>query len=110
MNSSVDLGSDASPYPEHIDGARFAKGMAILRVFVGVIFFANGLAKLEPELGRIDVGWYHGNLITQQGARGILNFEVNDRQVREGAPRGTKVPGIKWITIRHNRSLLRWPF
>ena len=78
--------------------SRFAMGMAVLRIFMGIIFLANGLAKVEPELGRVDVGWYHGNLITQQGARGILNFEVNDRQVRDGAPRGTKVPGVSWIT------------
>jgi uncharacterized membrane protein YphA (DoxX/SURF4 family) len=94
-----------------IDGDVFARGMAILRIFVGVIFLANGLAKVEPELGRIDVGWYHGNLITQDGARRILNFEVNDRQVREGAPRGTKVPGVKWFTnevILEHWDVFKW--
>lgn len=103
--------SDINHSRNGIDGVRFAKGMAILRIFLGIIFFANGLAKLEPELGRIDVGWYHGNLITQQGARGILNFEVNDRQVREGAPRGTKVPGIEWITnevILEHWDIFKW--
>ena len=81
-----------------IDGARFAKGMAALRIFFGIILFANGLAKLDSDLGRVDIGWYHANLITQDGARRILGFEVNDRQIREGAPRGTQVPGVSWMT------------
>ncbi len=97
--------------PGLIDGVRFAWGIAILRIFMGLVFFANGLAKVEPELGRIDVGWYHGNLVTQNGARQILNFEVNDRQVREGAPRGTKVPGVKWIAnevILEHWNVFKW--
>ncbi len=73
----------------------FARGMAIIRIFFGLILFANGLAKVEPALGRIDLGPYHANLITREGARGILNFEINERRVREGAPQGTQVPGLK---------------
>jgi uncharacterized membrane protein YphA (DoxX/SURF4 family) len=78
-----------------IDPLLFARGMAVLRIFFGLILFANGLAKLEPALGRIDVGPYHANLITRDGARGILNFEVNERQIRRDAPKGTQVPGLK---------------
>lgn len=81
-----------SPY---INPILFAKGMAVIRIFFGIILFANGLAKLEPSLGRIDVGPYHANLVTRDGARGILNFEVNERRIREGAPRGTQVPGLQ---------------
>lgn len=29
----------------------FARGMAVIRIFFGIILFANGLAKLEPSLG-----------------------------------------------------------
>jgi uncharacterized membrane protein YphA (DoxX/SURF4 family) len=78
-----------------IDPILFAKGMAVIRIFFGIILLANGLAKLQPALGRIDVGPYHANLITREGARGILNFEVNERRIREEAPRGTQVPGLK---------------
>jgi uncharacterized membrane protein YphA (DoxX/SURF4 family) len=78
-----------------IDPLLFARGMAAIRIFFGIILFANGLAKIEPSLARIDLGPYHANLITRDGARGILNFEVNERRVREGAPQGTQVPGLK---------------
>ena len=78
-----------------IDPILFARGMAVIRIFFGVILFANGLAKLAPALGQIDVGPYHANLITRDGARGILNFEVNERQIRKDAPKGTQVPGLK---------------
>lgn len=88
--STTDMAS-----PPVIDPILFAKGMAVIRIFFGIILLANGLAKLEPALGRIDIGPYHANLITREGARGILNFEVNERRIREGAPRGTQVPGLK---------------
>jgi uncharacterized membrane protein YphA (DoxX/SURF4 family) len=81
--------------PPLIDPILFAKGMAAIRIFFGVILVANGLAKLEPSLARIDVGPYHANLVTREGARGILNFEVNERRIREGAPQGSQVPGLK---------------
>jgi uncharacterized membrane protein YphA (DoxX/SURF4 family) len=84
-----------SPPPSIIDPILFARGMAVIRIFFGIILLANGLAKLEPSLGRIDVGAYYANLITRDGARGILNFEVNERRIREGAPHGTQVPGLK---------------
>ncbi len=86
--------TDASA-PPVIDPILIAKGMAVIRIFFGIILFANGLAKVEPALGRIDLGPYHANLITRDGARGILNFEVNERRIREGAPQGTQVPGLK---------------
>jgi uncharacterized membrane protein YphA (DoxX/SURF4 family) len=99
MNDSVVTPSIAPPRGDPlIDGTLFAKGMAILRIFVGLILLLNGLAKLDSDLGRIDIGWYHANLITQNGARSILNFEVNNREIREGAPKGTQVPGLKRLT------------
>jgi uncharacterized membrane protein YphA (DoxX/SURF4 family) len=84
-----------TPEPPLIDPILFARGMAVIRIFFGIILLANGLAKLQPALGRIDIGPYHANLITREGARGILNFEVNERRIREGAPPGTQVPGLK---------------
>jgi uncharacterized membrane protein YphA (DoxX/SURF4 family) len=92
MTVSNTTGAAGSPL---IDPTLLAKGMAVIRIFFGIILVANGLAKLEPPLGRIDVGPYHANLVTREGARGILNFEVNERRIREGAPQGTQVPGLK---------------
>jgi uncharacterized membrane protein YphA (DoxX/SURF4 family) len=84
-----------TPHPPLIDPILFAKGMAVIRIFFGLIVLANGLAKLEPSLGKIDIGPYHANLITRDGARGILNFEINERQIRKDAPKGTQVPGLR---------------
>jgi uncharacterized membrane protein YphA (DoxX/SURF4 family) len=84
-----------APAPPVIDPVLFARGMAVIRIFFGVILLANGLAKLQPSLARIDLGPYHANLITRDGARGILSFGVNERRIREGAPQGTQVPGLK---------------
>ena len=107
-SSSTGFEGQSSPGSRFLDPGLFAKGMAVLRIFFGIILFANGLAKVEPELGRIDIGAYHTNLVTRDGARGILNFEVNNRQIREGAPRGTQVPSVSWIT--NDVVLANWGF
>lgn len=91
----TDRGTSGSSGNLLIDPILFARGMAVIRIFFGLILFANGLAKLDPALGRIDAGPFHANLITRDGARGILNFEVNDRQIRKDAPKGTQVPGLR---------------
>ena len=94
-----------------IDPILFAKGMAVIRIFFGIILLANGLAKIEPSLARIDLGPYHANLITREGARGILNFEINERRIREGAPQGTQVPGLKPFVndvILANWGIFQW--
>ena len=97
-----------TPQTTLIDPILFAKGIAVIRIFFGIILLANGLAKLEPSLGRIDLGPYHANLITRDGARNILNFEVNERRIREGAPQGTQVPGLKPFV--NNVVLANWGF
>lgn len=92
-----DLTSNHAPSPATplLDPALFARGMAVIRIFFGIILFANGLAKLNADWGRVDIGAYHANLITQNGARSILNFEVNERQITRNAPKGTQVPYLK---------------
>lgn len=91
----TDRNAHESSRTAFIDPVVFARGMAVIRIFFGVILLANGLAKLDPTLSRVDVGPYHANLISRDGARSILNFEVNDRQIRKDAPKGTQVPGLK---------------
>jgi len=104
----ITRGTTATPEPPLIDPILFAKGMAVIRIFFGIILFANGLAKLEPSLGRIDVGPYHANLVTRESARSILNFEVNERRIREGAPQGTQVPGLRPFV--NNVILANWAY
>jgi len=60
------------------DPRLLARGLAALRIFVGVIAFSNGLAKLFSFRG-IDVGPYFGTLVDRPEARQILDFEVNQR-------------------------------
>jgi uncharacterized membrane protein YphA (DoxX/SURF4 family) len=86
----------------------FGRGMAVIRIFFGLILFANGLAKLDADLGHIDIGAYHVNLITRSGARSILNFEVNNRQITKTAPKGTAVPGLRRLV--NNVVLKHWGF
>ncbi|MDP9366458.1 MAG: DoxX family protein [Chloroflexota bacterium] len=81
------------------------RGLAVLRIFVGVIFFANGLSKVTGET-QIDIGAYRGNLINRDGARNILDFEVNRRDER-----GTQVPGLKELVndvILPNWDVFQW--
>jgi uncharacterized membrane protein YphA (DoxX/SURF4 family) len=73
----------------------FGRGMAAIRIFFGLIVFANGLAKLDASWAQIDIGAYHANLITRQGARNILTFETNRRQVAKSVSPGTQVPYLK---------------
>jgi uncharacterized membrane protein YphA (DoxX/SURF4 family) len=79
--------------------------MAVIRIFFGLILFANGLAKIDARLGQIDLGPYHANLVTLGEARGILNFEVNQRQIRPGAPKGTQLtwlrPFVNDVVLAH---------
>lgn len=91
-----------------LDPVLFARGMAVIRIFFGIILLANGLAKIQPSLGRIDFGSYHANLVTMNQARQILNFEVNERRIREGAPQGTQVPGLRPLV--NNVVLANWGF
>ena len=53
-----------------------ARGLAVIRVLMGVTFLSNGLAKLFG-IHEIHIGWYHANLINRDDARFILDAEVN---------------------------------
>ena len=75
------------------------KGLAALRIFFGLILFSNGLAKLF-DFRTIEVGPYSAFLINREEARGILDFEVNQR----GG--GTDVPLLSGIV--NDVILPRW--
>ncbi len=53
-----------------------ARGLALLRGFLGLVFLLNGLAKLF-EFHAVTVGPYVANLIDRSDTRFILNIEAN---------------------------------
>ncbi len=63
------------------------KGLAVLRIFMGVVLFANGVAKLF-EFRRIEVGPYVANLIDKAAARSILQNGFEGEQERS-------IPGLR---------------
>ncbi len=81
------MSPDSAPF---LNPVLFGRGMAVIRVFFGLIIFANGLAKLDNRFVQINAGAYHANLINRDVARNILNFEVNQRDNR-----GTQLPYLK---------------
>lgn len=81
------------------------RGLAVLRIFVGIIFFTNGLAKLTDQRNFV-IGWYRGFLIVRNEARNILQFEVNERNEA-----GTMVPYLKNVVndvILANWDIFQW--
>jgi|SRR5680860_533658 len=82
------------------DSRLLARGLAALRIFFGVILFANGLAKLFAFTD-ISIGPYSANLIDRGLARSILE--------NEGAR--TDLPGLGWIAndvILANWGVFQW--
>jgi len=103
--SPVPSGTATATTVPFADPVLLGRGLAVLRIFVGVIFFANGVSKLTGET-QIEIGPYRGNLIDRDGARNILDFEVNRRDER-----GTQVAGLKGIVndlILPNWDIFQW--
>ncbi len=86
---------------------RLAQGLAALRIFVGSIFFANGLAKLFG-ITTITVGPYTANLIDRQAIRFILRYEGLENPANAGP--GTQVPGLKPVVrfLLDNFGWVQW--
>ncbi len=78
------------------------KGLAVLRIFMGVVLLANGVAKLF-EFRRIEVGPYVANLIDKGAARSILQNGVEGEQVRS-------IPGLRPVMqlMVDNWGLVGW--
>ncbi|MGH9188859.1 MAG: DoxX family membrane protein [Acidimicrobiales bacterium] len=76
------------------DPRLMARGLAVLRIFAGVILFANGVAKLFG-ITTITAGPYAANLINRSATRFILRFEGLQNQANGGP--GTEVPGLQPI-------------
>ena len=74
--------------PELPSATTLGKGLAVLRIFFGIVLFANGVAKLF-EFRRIEVGPYIANLIDKGAARSILanGFDEGDQE--------RSIPGLR---------------
>ena len=83
------------------------KGLAVLRIFVGLILLSNGLAKLFGFTS-INVGPYVANLIDRSTARSILEYEVFQNPA--GGQPGTSVPGVRPVAqlILDNWGFFGW--
>ncbi len=82
------------------DARLLGKGLAALRIFVGLIFFANGLAKLFA-FRNLEIGPYSSFLINREEARSIL----------QGEAAKSDVPGIPALVndvLLANYGWLQW--
>ena len=98
-----DTGSRAPVSDAVLPSARtLGKGLAVLRIFMGVVLFANGLAKLF-EFRRIEVGPYVANLIDKGAARSILQNGLEGEQDRS-------IPGLRPVMqlMVDNWGLVGW--
>jgi len=97
--------TSTSPTEPLVSPAAMGYGLAVLRIFMGIIFFANGLTKVTGERV-VEIGWYLGVLISRDEARNILQFEVNERNRT-----GTTVPYLKRVVnevILPNWDTMQW--
>lgn len=97
--------TSASPPEPLVSPAALGYGLAVLRLFMGIVFLANGFTKVTGERV-VEIGWYLGVLISRDEARNILQFEVNERNRT-----GTMVPYLKRVVnefILPNWDTMQW--
>ena len=87
-------------YRPAADPRVLARGLAALRIFVGLIAFSNGLAKLL-SFREIDVGPYLGTLVDRPEARSILGREAG----RNDLP---LIPDIVEDVVLPNYDVMQW--
>jgi uncharacterized membrane protein YphA (DoxX/SURF4 family) len=82
----------------HLDARQLGKGLAALRIFVGIIFFANGLAKLFA-FRNIEIGPYSSFLINREETRSILEGEAarNDISAVTQLVNEVLLPNYDWL-------------
>ncbi len=66
--------------PPPISPRSLAGGFAVLRIFFGVVWLSNGLAKLT-DTGNYDWGFASFNLITREAARSIATDAASKTQI-----------------------------
>ena len=89
-----------------VDLRSLGRGLAVIRIFFGVIFLANGLAKVFGW-SRVNIGdYYIANLINRPESRKILDSLAN-----KDRPGTEQLPGIRSIAnsvILDNWGLFQW--
>ncbi|MGI8538004.1 MAG: DoxX family membrane protein [Mycobacteriales bacterium] len=102
------MSADTSVTPPSVSDARLlGRGLAGVRIFLGLIELLDGLAKLFGW-HTIRIGPYLANLINRDDARFILDFEVNKNPA--GGQPGTKLPLLPDIAdfMLNNWGLFGW--
>ena len=90
MPTAPDATARAGRGPIAVDGPllpsalSLARGLALLRGFMGLVILLDGLAKLF-EFHAVTIGPYVGNLIDRSDTRFILNVEAN-KNARHALP------------------------
>lgn len=84
--------------PRIPDAAVLGRGLAALRIFMGVIFFANGLSKLFG-FRNIEIGPYSTFLINREEARSILAGEAqrSDMPLIPSIVNDFMLPNYGWL-------------
>jgi len=87
-----------TPPDAGVDGRWLGKGLAALRIFMGVIFFANGLAKLFA-FRNVEIGPYRSFLINREETRSILKGEAarNDVPGISALVNDFLLPNFGWL-------------
>jgi uncharacterized membrane protein YphA (DoxX/SURF4 family) len=62
--------STSTTADQHTGTRVFVRAFTALRIFTGLVWLSNGLAKLF-DVGKIDLGFFSGTLITKGAARAI---------------------------------------
>lgn len=81
--------------PPGLDARVLARGLAALRIFIGLIALLNGLAKVFGW-HRVQLGPYLANLINRDDARFILDLEVFKNPANSST--GTRLPLVRSIS------------
>ncbi|HEY6425018.1 MAG TPA: DoxX family membrane protein [Pseudonocardiaceae bacterium] len=66
--------------PGQIPCRAFAQGFAALRIFIGLVWLSNALAKVTG-VGVVDWGFFSFNLITRDVARGLATDAASKTQI-----------------------------
>jgi len=90
--------ADIDRSPGLPDAHLLGRGLAMLRIFFGIIFFANGLAKLFA-FRTVEIGPYRSFLINRAETRGILEGEAarNDLPLIPGLVNDVLLPNFGWL-------------
>jgi uncharacterized membrane protein YphA (DoxX/SURF4 family) len=89
-----------------LDPIKTGRGLAAIRIFFGLILFANGIAKVF-EFRRVAVGeWWITFLIDKSFAQSILDSLAN-----KDRPGARLLPGLRWVAnemILDNWEWFQW--